>query len=575
MIPTRAQSGNASDRWPQFDTIIVGAGTAGCIVAERLSRDPERRVLLLEAGEDLLPGAEPASVLDTFPRAAGEQRFLWPQLVAYATRGARAPRPYEQARVVGGGSTIMGMMALRGAPEDYSEWEQLGATGWSWSDVLPYFRQVEHDLDFTGPLHGSAGPIPVRRHREEEWPLFCRTIADVLRRQGYASIADLNGPFEDGVGAVPMSSSPEQRISSSIGYLGPQVRARRNLQIRTSASVRSLEWDGARVRGVRIERGGGAELLSGRDVILCAGAIQTPVLLLRSGVGSGSWLQSRGMPVVADLPGVGCNLQNHPLLALSAHLKPEARQAAHIRPGFQNCLRYSSGLANCAPGDMFLAFLGRTAWHALGRSIAGVIVSVYKSYSRGRVLLSDSPEHPESPEVRFDLLSDKRDLHRMVEGVQRARALLDSAEVASLRNEVFIPGVSALPRRLNRPGWSSAFASRAAVLAMDGSAVLRRRLVAVAGVDFGAWLEDRDRLAQFLLERVVPAGHPVGTCRMGSHDDPQAVVDSRCRVRGVGHLRVVDGSVMPTIIRANTNIPITMLAAKAADLIAHDGLAPD
>jgi 5-(hydroxymethyl)furfural/furfural oxidase len=554
-----------------FDYLIIGGGSAGCVLANRLSADPAIRVALIEAGADTPPGAVPADILDSYPMPLFHgERYIWPALRAKATP-ASPSRVYEQGRIMGGGSSINVQAANRGLPRDYDGWAADGAAGWAWADVLPWFRKLERDLDFgASPLHGDSGPIPVRRIQPDDWPPFCHAFAEGLERTGLAYFPDQNGDFRDGYFPAAFSNVDDRRVSSAVGYLDAATRARPNLRILAGMRVERIEMAGAGARGVTAIDAAGTRLAIGaREVIVSAGALQSPALLLHAGIGDAQVLGRLGMGVVADRPGVGRNLQDHPALTFCHFLAPEFRMPLARRRASMTAARFSSGVAGCDTSDMYLSSATRAAWHALGNRLGLFFLWCNRPFSRGQVSITSSdPLAP--PDVGLNLLSDARDLERMAIGVRRLAAVVQHSALHRHAGDFFPAAFSPRVKALSRVTPANALLTRVLGLGLDTPAPLRRWIVerfVTGGQRMAALLADEQALHDFIRKSVFGVWHASGTCRMGPATDRHAVTDSQGRVHGVQNLRVVDASLMPRLPTANTNIPVIMMAEKIAGTI--------
>ena len=557
-----------------YDFVILGGGAAGCVLASRLSEQPHVSVLLVEDGKDVSEDHIDPDIRSNYPaKAYFNPDYTWPgQTALFGANDAdkRLRGRYEQAHLLGGGTSINGMIANRGSPTDYDEWAAAGATGWTWKSALPYFRKLERDLDFGGELHGNDGPFAISRFPESDWSGFVRGVADLLKRRGYPAVADQNGEWREGV--MPASISCDERrerVTCALAYLPKSVRARPNLRIFTRTFVRRIVFEGNCAVGAELERQGGVETVRAREVLLTCGSIYSPAVLMRSGVGPAAHLAELGIQVVAPLAGVGQNLLEHPVVSVACLLTPSGRFTNLQRHHTQAHLRFSSRVDGCPAGDMSLAIIARSGWHAVGQRVGSLYLWVNKAYSKGSVTLR-SPDPHVLPEIDFRMLADPRDLQRLRDGFRFIADLAASPELDHVRTKIFPANYSDRVRKVSRPGWKNRLQMAAFASLLDALPAMRSWLidnVVTSGVTIERILGDDATLDAYMKRSVVGVWHPVGTCKMGAPDDALAVTGPSGRVHGLRGLRVCDASIMPTIPCANTQVPTIMLAERIADLL--------
>ncbi len=555
----------------EWDFIVVGGGAAGCPLTARITENPNNRVLLLEAGTDYPPGSEPPEILDIFAGTAhSNPRFTWSGLsAAYGPKPSNAPddrprRRYTQGRVIGGSSSVNGMAANRGLPSDYQAWADTGATGWDWEGVVPFFKKLETDKNFDGPLHGQSGPMQLRRYPRDQWPGFTRGVMTAVADIGFENIEDQNGVFSDGYFSVAYNHTETARIGPAWAYLTPEVRARPNLTVKGNAPIERLLFEGTRCIGARVHIDGAPVDIKARQVIVSTGALHSPTILMRSGIGPGAHLKSLGIDVVADRPGVGSNLMEHPGVNFGCFIRPNARLPSHLRRQMFAGLRWSSGVEGCPAGDMYIIPSNKAQWHAIGSRIGLIMMWVNRSFSTGEVRLK-SADWRTGPDIDFNMCSDPRDMERLVKGVRFMVELQKHPAIQETVDQVFPVSYSDYARKLALYSPWNKFQTSVGAAVMDTAGFLRKIVVDTMIADAPSLHDlatDDVTCREWLKEAVHGHWHASCTNRMGRADDPMAVTDPAGRVYGVDGLRVCDASIMPNVPCANTNIPTVMVGEK-------------
>jgi 5-(hydroxymethyl)furfural/furfural oxidase len=429
---------------------------------------------------------------------------------------------------------------------------------------------VERDLDFADDNHGSEGCIAVRRIFPKDWNQHAKAAAEAFEELGYSYMPDQNSGFGDGYFPLVHANQNESRISAATSYLDPETRQRPNLTIRTETHVIGLVFDGKCCTGIKLLEGGREVTVRAREIVLSSGAIHSPAMLLRSGIGPSQHLQSFGICVTHHLAGVGRGLMDHPQIALGSYLKPHARMNGNTGRHILVGLRYSSDAKDAPRGDMFLGCLSRTAWHDVGKQFGSFVVWVNKSFSRDGEVKLASEDWRQEPDVDFRLLSDRRDMERLKQGFHLMASLQMTAAMREVTESPFPACYTDRARQVGVVNTKNRILTSAMARLLDGPAALRETLMRrfiMSGHDLQTCLTDESALETFIYDAVAGIWHASCSCRMGERSNPMAVTDTDGRVHGIGGLRICDASIFPSVPSANTNFPTFMVAEKISDAI--------
>jgi choline dehydrogenase-like flavoprotein len=519
------------------DFLIIGAGSAGATLAGRLTEDPEVGVTLVEGGRNYRSSETPEQlVTNVMGPSMNTQElpdFYWLNYMAQRTSEQPTQDLYWRGKGVGGSSAINGVVAFRATPEDFDDWTALGIEGWTFADVLPYMTRMEDDVMFGDePYHGRGGPIPVHRFPQEQWSTLDLASVEAGAALGFGfDHPDINAPVGDGFAYLPNNSRDDRRVSCNDAYLEP-ARERSNLTIRSGVVADQVLFSGSRAVGARVIGPDGSEDLFADEIILCSGTAGSAGIALRSGIGPAADLTSLGIDVIADLP-VGQHLQDHVAIGFLFPMGSEGPQGVK-RPTV--ALRHTSGQAG-GRNDMMWNVSGPWSHPDLGNHIGTLLTQIYQPFSRGKLGITSRDPMVE-PWTSVNLMSDARDRARGLDGVKFTAEFAQQTALA----ECFVkPPANTLTQ----------------VLLADAARFDQR--------EFDAWV----------LSAVRDLAHLCASCPMGPEGGEFAVVDADCRPFGTEGLRIVDASILPNVTRANTNLPVIMMAEKMSDrLLGKAPLAP-
>ena len=505
----------------KYDVIIVGGGSAGSVVAARMAEDPDTTVLLLEAGTDYPDLASlPEDIQNGHTRTAEDERSEH----NWALRGTITEEQGEihvaQGKVIGGGGSINGQVFLRGIPQDFDDWASWGNEEWSYTKVLPYFRKAETDLDIKDDFHGTDGPLPISRKVGETWPVIQSAFHTACLQNGFDTTDDMNGVEPTGVGVVPMNNQKGVRMSTAITHLAP-MRHHLNLTIRGNVFARKILIENRQVTGVEVESGGEVFTVESNKVVISAGALKSPHILMLSGIGPKDQLDEYGIDVLQDTPGVGANLRNHPISPISFRVK-EGIKLQPDASGVRIALRYTAKGSDdsndmmMTTSSLFSPFTGEMLPDRIGRISCVIELPAGAGFVR-----LNSADPAVQPKFDYRYFSHPEDMRRMRDGIRLAVKMLETDAYKDVS---------------------------------DGRVTPTEEI-----------LTDDDALDLWIRQTVGSARHVSGTCKIGPDSDPMAVVDQQCRVKGFQGLWIADSSVMPQVPRANANATAIMIGERVAD----------